>query len=426
MRILVVGSGGREHTLVWKIAQSPGVSELFCVPGNPGIAQHAKTASVGSGRAAAIADWAEQNRIDLVVVGPEAPLAEGIIDRLNERNIPGFGPAEAAARIESSKVFAKQLMARAGIPTAEFVVCETPHEAQSAIGRFLSAGKNVVVKADGLAAGKGAIVTDTRQDALAAVKKCMVDLSFGAAGERVVVEERLTGPEVSILVITDGEHIIVLPPSQDHKPIGEGDTGPNTGGMGAYSPVPLVTDDLLERIAESILRPTIRAMRDEGCPYRGVLYAGLMIVDGDPYVIEFNCRFGDPETQAVLPVLGEDLLPLLERSATGTFDGDRVIPPSGAALCVVMASKGYPGLYEKGKTIQGLDRDIGENVMVFHAGTAKRNGETVTSGGRVLGITGTGKDFQDARERAYSAVEQISFEGAYYRRDIGYRVLQNV
>ncbi len=425
MRVLLVGSGGREHTLAWKIAQSQKVSELFCIPGNPGIANHAKLAVVGSGRADDIAEWAANHKIDLVVVGPEAPLAEGIIDRLSERGIRGFGPSRAAARIESSKVYAKELMKRAGIPTADFAVCDTPHEAQSAIERFISAGKKVVVKADGLAAGKGAIVTDSREEALAAVKKCMVDLSFGAAGQRVVVEERLTGPEASILAITDGNRMVVLPPSQDHKPIGEGDTGPNTGGMGAYSPVPLVTDPLLQQIVDTVLRPAIRTMQAEGCPYRGVLYAGLMMVDGDPNVIEFNCRFGDPETQAVLPVLGEDLVPLLEDSATESLKEDRVVSPSGAALCAVIASKGYPGLYEKGKIIRGLDQDTNGKGMIFHAGTAMRDGQVVTAGGRVLGVTGTGKDFHEARESAYAIIDGISFEGAYYRTDIGYRVLQS-
>ena len=424
MKVLIVGSGGREHTLAWKIAQSPELSDLYCAPGNPGVAQYGQLVRTASGRVEEIAAWAQDHEIDLVVVGPEAPLAEGITDLFKDIGIPAFGPSRAAARIESSKVFAKKLMERHGIPTAPFEVCETPNEAQAAIDRFMTAGKEVVIKADGLAAGKGAMVTETREEALAAVQRAMVDLAFGAAGEQVVVEERLRGPEVSILAVTDGTHIVVLPPSQDHKPIGENDTGPNTGGMGAYSPVPLITQDSLDRIIETILRPTVSAMRSEGYPYRGTLYAGLMIVDGDPYVIEFNCRFGDPEAQAVLPVLGEDLLPLLRQSATGTFDSDRVIPPDGAALCVVMASGGYPGPYEKGKIIQGLEEDFGDDVVVFHAGTAIENDRFITAGGRVLGVTGIGRNFHEASKRAYAGVERISFEGAYYRRDIGYRVLE--
>jgi phosphoribosylamine--glycine ligase len=424
MRLLIVGGGGREHALAWKIAQSPEMSDLYCIPGNPGIAQHAQLARTVSGRVEEIARWAQENKIDLVVVGPEAPLAEGIVDLLEDRRVPAFGPTRAAARIEGSKVFAKQLMKRHGIPTADFEVCQTPDEARVAIDRFMATGKKVVVKADGLAAGKGSIVTDTREEALDAVRRTMVDLVFGPSGKKVVIEERLRGPEASILAVTDGTHVVVLPPSQDHKPIGENDTGPNTGGMGAYSPVPFITEDLLEHIIESILRPVVSAMRSEGYPYRGTLYAGLIVVDGDPYVIEFNCRFGDPEAQAVLPVLGEDLVPLLRGAAVGAFESDRVIAPDGVALCVVMASRGYPGPYEKGAVIRGLEEIHEDDLVVFHAGTAIENNRLVTAGGRVLGVTGVGRDFHEASKRAYAGVHQISFEGAYYRRDIGYRVLE--
>jgi len=370
-----------------------------------------------------IAIWAEENKMDLVVVGPEIPLAEGIADSLLERGVPVFGPDRKAARIESSKVFAKELMDRHGIPTAEFVICDTVTQAEDAIRQFTSAGKQVVVKADGLAAGKGAIVTKGREEALEAVRRVMVDRIFDSAGDRVVIEERLRGPETSILALTDGEHLAVLPPSQDHKAIGEGDTGLNTGGMGAYSPVPLVDDSLLNRIVKTILRPTIRAMKQDGCPYRGILYAGLMIVNGDPYVIEFNCRFGDPETQAVLPVVEEDLLPLLKQSADGDLGPDRIVAANGAALCVVMASGGYPESYEKGKAIDGLENGLGEGIVVFHAGTSMKDGHLVTAGGRVLGVTGIGRDFREAAKRAYLGTSQISFDKAYYRHDIGYRVL---
>ncbi|HOE11917.1 MAG TPA: phosphoribosylamine--glycine ligase [bacterium] len=423
MRVLIVGSGGREHALAWKLAQSPHLTKLFCTPGNPGIGNHAELIAAGAGSVSDIADWAKENEIDLVVVGPEIPLAEGIADCLHERGVPVFGPDRKAARIESSKVFAKELMDRHGIPTAEFVVCDTVSQAEEAIRQFTSEGKQVVVKADGLAAGKGAIVTKGRDEALEAVRRVMVDRVFGSAGDRVVIEERLRGPETSILALTDGEHLVVLPPSQDHKPIGEGDTGLNTGGMGAYSPVPLVDDSLLNRIVKTILRPTIRAMKLEGCPYRGTLYAGLMIVNGDPYVIEFNCRFGDPETQAALPVVEEDLLPLLKQSAEGNLGPDRIVNANGTALCVVMASGGYPESYETGKSIEGLENDLGEGIVVFHAGTAMKDGRLVTAGGRVLGVTGVGRDFREAAKRANQGTSQISFDKAYYRHDIGYRVL---
>ncbi|MDX9754872.1 MAG: phosphoribosylamine--glycine ligase, partial [bacterium] len=336
-----------------------------------------------------------------------------------------FGPSKTAAQLEGSKNFSRVLMKKYGIPTPEFHSFDDPAHAKKFVRKLASKGKQSVVKADGLAAGKGAIVTATIDEADAAIDQCMVERKFGDAGDLVVVEERLCGPELSILAITDGQRMVILPPAQDHKPVGEGDTGLNTGGMGAYSPVPIVNEDLMGRIRRTILEPTIKGMEAEGHPYSGVLYAGLMMTDQGPYVIEYNCRFGDPETQAVLPTIKEDLLPLLWAAAQGSLQADRIIEPDHSALCVILASGGYPEIYEKGKEITGIaeaEAAVGSDVMVFHAGTAWAQDRLVTSGGRVLGVTGIGYNFDNACKKAYAAVEKIHFEGVYYRRDIGYRV----
>ncbi len=425
MKILIVGGGGREHTLAWKLNQSTLCSQLYCAPGNAGIDEIARLFACKAEDTEGVVTFAKNQLIDLVVVGPEAPLAEGLVDECQKHGILAFGPTQSAARIESSKIFARNLMHKYEIPTPDFQGFDSPDPAKDYVRQLHSQNKQVVIKADGLAAGKGAILTSTQEEANDAIDLCLKEKKFGTAGDTVVVEERLQGPELSILAITDGQKLIILPPSQDHKPIGESDTGPNTGGMGAYSPVPMVTDELLEKIRHTILEPAVRGMEKEGAPYTGVLYAGLMICDSQPYVIEFNCRFGDPETQAVLPVIEDDLLPILLDAAKKELKEDRVIKAAGSALCVVMASEGYPSSYEKGKEIYGFDdvkTQMQNRAVVFHAGTANKDNKIVTSGGRVLGVTGLGENFDEASSNAYSAVEKIQFDGAYYRRDIGYRV----
>ena len=422
MKILVVGGGGREHALVWKLKQSPLCGSIVCAPGNAGIGRLAELAPIGAEAVEEQVQFAVGRRFDLVVIGPEAPLAAGLADALRAKGIRVFGPSRAAARVESSKIFARRLMEKYGIPSPAYQAFENPEAAKSFVRELAFQGQRCVVKADGLAAGKGAIVTSSTEEADAAIDQCMIRREFGEAGRRIVVEERLTGPEVSILAITGGRRLVILPPAQDHKPAGEGDTGPNTGGMGAYSPVPIVTEELMETIRRTVLEPAVRGMEAEGAPYSGVLYAGLMICDGRPYVIEFNCRFGDPETQAVLPAFDEDLLPYLVNAAEGTLHQDQIVHARQSGVCVILASGGYPGAYEKGKAITGLEAAEAENVMVFHSGTRMQDGRLVTSGGRVLGVTGLGRDFQEACGRAYAAVEKIHFGNAYYRKDIGFRV----
>lgn len=425
MKVLVIGGGGREHALAWKIQQSPECKELWCAPGNTGTEKIAQNINIGVEDMKEIVSFSLATKIDLVIVGPEMPLAEGMADACREERIAVFGPSQKAARIESSKRFSRELMAKYNIPSPAFRSFQNPEDAKDYVRQLAKDGTQCVVKADGLAAGKGAIVTSTPTEADQAIDLCMTKQEFGEAGSTVVIEERLKGPELSILAITDGKRIVILPPSQDHKPIGEGDKGLNTGGMGAYSPVPIVTPELIAQIRREILEPAIQGMEAEGCPYTGVLYAGLMLCDNNPYVIEFNCRFGDPETQAVLPVIEEDLLPLMFDAAHGNLKEDRNIESQGYALCVVMASGGYPGAYEKGKVIHGLEeveREAEDRVLVFHAGTKRNEQDIITSGGRVLGITGRGASFEEAADNAYRAVEQITFEKAYWRQDIGYRV----
>jgi phosphoribosylamine--glycine ligase len=421
VKVLLVGGGGREHALAWKLAQSEHLGALVAAPGNPGIAAHAECAAVKDGDLDELVALARRERPDLVVVGPELPLSLGLADRLRAAGLSVFGPSQAAARIESSKAFAKDLMARHGIPTAAFHVF-TRAEAARAYCREL--GAPVVVKTDGLAAGKGAIVCASLDEADRAVALCLEDGAFGDAGRTVVVEEFMTGEEVSFFALSDGVSALPFGAAQDHKTVWDGDRGPNTGGMGAYSPAPVFDTEVQERAMAQIVRPTIAALAKEGCPYQGVLYVGLMLTPAGPRVVEFNCRFGDPECQAILPRLDQDLLPLLDAVAQG-----RGLPASlawrrEASVCVVAASGGYPGPYDTGVTITGVE-EAGRlaGVTVFHAGTARRDGVLVTAGGRVLGVQALGGDIAGAIARAYAALDRIAFPGMHARRDIGHRAV---
>jgi phosphoribosylamine--glycine ligase len=421
VNVLVVGSGGREHTLVWKIAQSPRVRKAFCAPGNAGIARQAECIPVDVMDIAGLADFAQRESIDLTVVGPEAPLVAGITDEFRRRGLRIFGPSKAAAAIEGSKVFAKTLMARHGIPTGAFEVFDHYEPAL----RYLRAQQPpIVVKADGLAAGKGVTVARTLDQAEAALQSIMVERAFGEAGNRVIIEECLTGQEISLMVFADGENLIPMAPSQDHKPVFDGDKGPNTGGMGCYSPVPAMDETLFDDALARIMRPTLRAMAAEGCPYSGVLYGGLIMTERGLQVLEFNARFGDPESQPVLPRLEGDLVEVLEAAADGHLAQASCRWSNQAAVCVVMASGGYPGDYEKGKEITGLDRaEAMDDVIVFHAATKRADSRWLTNGGRVLGVTGLGETLPQAIERAYQGVGAIHFDGAHYRRDIAQKAL---
>jgi len=417
MKILVVGSGGREHALVWKLAQSPMVEKIYCAPGNPGIAEHAECLDIKADDIRALREFARDNKIDLTVVGPEDPLAAGITDEFESAGLKIFGPSRRAAELEASKVFCKSLLRKHGIPTAEFRRFD---DAGDAAAYVKSQPAPLVVKADGLARGKGVLVCHTTEEALDAVKMIMVEKEFGDAGSEVVVEEFLTGEEASILAFTDGSTIAPLDSSQDHKPIFDGDKGPNTGGMGAYSPAPVITPEMFRRIEREILVPIVHAMNKDNRPYKGILYAGLMITKVGPKVLEFNVRFGDPETQPILVRMKNDLAPVLLAVAEGKLEEASLEWDPRPAVCVVMASGGYPGSYEKGKEITGLDEcKAMEDVVVFHAGTAVQDGKLVTNGGRVLGITALGDGIEAARARAYEAVAKIKFEGAQYRTDIG-------
>jgi len=421
MKVLVIGGGGREHALVWKIAQSPLVERVYCIPGNPGIAKLAECKNVMS--ILQFANLALGGLTNLIVVGPEEPLANGIVDQFESQGFRIFGPSKLATEIESSKAFSKEFMRRHGIPTADGDIFDNPEEA---IAYIKKVGAPIVVKADGLAKGKGAFPCRDLQKALDAVKTIMVTKEFGDAGNRVIVEEFMEGEEASFIAFTDGKTVLPMASAQDHKPLYEygGDIGPNTGGMGAYSPAPVVTDEVHKLIMETIMEPAIKGMAAEGRPYKGVLYAGLMIADGKPRVVEFNARFGDPETQAVLPRMKSDIVPIMQACIDGTLDKMQIEWTNNSAVCVVMASGGYPGSYEKGKVISGLEAaGAMEKVVVFHAGTARKGNDIITNGGRVLGVTALGSTVKDAIDRAYEAVAKISFEGAYFRKDIGYRVL---
>lgn len=424
MRILLIGGGGREHALAWKLAQSDKVEKIFAAPGNPGIAILKKCSCIDLklDDLEKVADYAEEESIDLTVVGPEATLVAGIADVFKRRGLPVFGPSKAAAQLEGSKAFSKELMAKYNIPTAFFKICEDMETAKVYVKEK---GAPIVVKADGLAAGKGVVVAMTEEEAMEAIEEMMGDHKFGNAGARVVLEEYMEGEEASLLAFTDGKTVVPMLAAQDHKRIFDNDQGPNTGGMGTYAPAPVMTDILRLKATERILKPVVAAMAKEGTPYQGCLYAGLMIKDDVIKVVEFNCRFGDPETQVVLPLLESDLAEIMLACATGTLDQADVAWSDKAAVCVVMASGGYPESYETGKAITGLaEADAQENTVVFHAGTKNAAGSIVTAGGRVLGVTAVDDNIRAARDRAYAAVENIKFDGAFYRKDIAWRALK--
>lgn len=417
VNILVIGSGGREHALFWKLSESPQTERIYAIPGNPGMGEMTDIAVTDN---AAILQFAKEKDIGLVVVGPEVPLMNGLVDDLEAAGIPAFGPRANAAEIEGSKSFAKDLMKKYGIPTARYEVFA---EAEAARAYIRSEGAPIVVKADGLAAGKGVVVAMTEQEALDAVDAIMEHNSFGDAGARVVIEEFMEGEEASLLAFTDGTVIRPMISAQDHKRAFDGDKGPNTGGMGTYAPAPVMTPELTERAVEEILKPTISAMEKEGRAYRGCLYLGLMITADGPKVVEFNARFGDPETQVVLPLLDGDLVQIMHACAGGTLADVPIRWKDGAAVCVVLSAGGYPASYEKGNEIYGIGNAEKLGALVFHAGTAKKNGKIVTNGGRVLGVVGMGKDIASAVQSAYDAVDQISFKGEYHRKDIAHRAL---
>ena len=421
MKILVVGSGGREHALVWKIRQSPRVDRIVCAPGNGGTGELAENVAIAADDIAGLASYAEEERVDLAVIGPEQPLADGIVNVFEARGLRVFGPTRAAAQLEASKVFAKELLDLHGIPTAHFRVF---NDLEPAMEYVRAHGGPLVVKADGLAAGKGVFVCRSAGEACGALDDIMRARRFGEAGARVVIEECLEGEEVSLLALTDGETVLPLAPAQDHKRALDGDAGPNTGGMGAYSPAPIVTPALHQHIMDDIMVPAVRALAAEGIVYRGVLYAGLMVHEGRAQVLEFNVRFGDPECQPLVVRLSGDLVELMERTIDGRLAGAAVEWSPRAAVCVVLAAGGYPGDYAKGNPIDGLDRlrDWRDGV-VFHAGTKQMDGSFVTSSGRVLGVTGMGDDIGAAIAETYRAVGEVSFEGMHYRRDIGRRAM---
>jgi len=423
MKILIIGGGGREHALAWKIAQSPNVEKIFVAPGNAGTAREARCGNVAI--AAEDVDgllrFAQQNKIDLTVVGPEAPLVLGVVDRFRAANLRIFGPTQDAAQLEGSKAFTKDFLARHKIPTAAYGNFTDVAAAEAYIRK---SGAPIVVKADGLAAGKGVIIAQTVDEAIAAARDMLAGNAFGAAGHRVVVEEFLSGEEASFIVMVDGEHILPLATSQDHKRVGDGDTGSNTGGMGAYSPAPVVTPEIHTRIMREVIEPTVRGMKAEGHPYTGFLYAGVMIgPDGTPKVLEFNCRFGDPETQPVMLRLKSDFIELIEAAIDGKLQTAQAQWDSRAALGVVMAAGGYPGSYDKGDVITGLPEKAADDCKVYHAGTALKDGAVITSGGRVLCVTALGATVGAAQNRAYETVKKIHWRRAQYRTDIGYRAI---
>lgn len=420
-RVLVVGGGGREHALALALHQSDGVGKVYVAPGNAGTASFAENVEIDAGDINALRDFAKKESVDLTVVGPEAPLVAGIVDEFRAAGLPVFGPTKLAAQVEGSKVFAKELMQDASVPTADAYTCETLEDAERCIQEL---GAPVVVKADGLAAGKGVTVAVTEEEAYAAAAAALVEGKFGDAGKRVLIEDYLTGEEASILAVTDGEHVISMIPSQDHKRVYDGDEGPNTGGMGAYAPAPVVDDAALEKIEKQILKPTIKALADAGIPYSGVLYAGLMFDFEGPKVLEFNCRFGDPETQAVLPLLRSDFYELCVKTAAGNLAGTELEWSRRAAVTVVTVSGGYPGKYESGFEIAGLgELENDPDVIVYHAGTKLDGDKILTAGGRVLGVTAIQGDIAKAVKKAYGAVGKISYKDIYYRKDIGYKAL---
>ncbi|HEX3130575.1 MAG TPA: phosphoribosylamine--glycine ligase [Thermoanaerobaculia bacterium] len=422
MRVLVVGSGGREHALCWKLRQSPLLTELYCAPGNPGIAKVADLVPIAAEEVQRLADFATEMKIDLTVVGPELPLTLGLVDELTARGLKVFGPTMRAAELEGSKVFSKEFMQRHGIPTAPFAVVHGAEQAREVRGRF---GWPVVIKADGLAAGKGVVIANGEAEYDAAVKELFEDRRFGAAGDRAVIEGFLEGEEVSFMALSDGERVLPLATAKDYKRIGDHDTGPNTGGMGSHSPAGVLSGEAAAEVLEKVLHPTVAGMASEGRPFAGVLYAGLILTKDGPRVLEFNARFGDPECQAILLRLEDDLLPVLAAGARGEFDVRRLSFRKEVSACIVLASPGYPGRPVTGEPIRGLDRAAElPGVEVFHAGTAMKEGELVSAGGRVLSVCATDPDLAGALRKAYAAVERVDWPGKVYRRDIGRRVLE--
>ena len=425
MKVLVIGGGGREHALAWKLAQSKAVDKVYALPGNAGSAQVAERVAGSVMDIKAAADFAEREKIDLTVVGPESPLIAGMADEFERRCLRVFGPSKEAAQMEGSKVFAKRLMLESGIPTASCEVFDDPDKASAYIESVAAkSGAPIVVKADGEAAGKGVFVAPGKEQALEAVDTIMRKKAFGRSGERVVIEEYLEGPEATFMCFVDGESFVPMVPSQDHKRAYDDDRGPNTGGMGCYAPVPAFTDQVRDEVVQRIVKPTLRALARKGIRYRGVLYVGLALTSSGPKVVEFNCRFGDPETQVVLPLLNADLAEACLSVAEGRLDEISVDWYNNKAVCVVMASGGYPGDYEKGKPITGIDQAEKTGAIVFHAGTETVDGRLVTAGGRVLGVTGIGATFREAIDRAYAGCAAIRFDGAHYRRDIARRVAE--
>ncbi len=427
MKVLVIGSGGREHALVWKISQSPLVKEIFCASGNAGMAQQAKCVAIEATDIPGLLKFAKEKKIDLTVVGPEAPLVAGIVNQFEKAGLKIFGPTKEAAQLEGSKVFSKEFMKRFDIPTAEFHVVTDMQAAARVLAVLKPKNYPVVIKADGLAAGKGVIICNSFQEAKEAVSQMLEQKIFKEAGARVVIEEFLEGEEVSILIASDGQDFVILDSAQDHKRIFDDDLGPNTGGMGAYSPTNLISKNLLKEISTRIVEPTIAGMDEEGHTFKGILYAGLMLTDRGPFVLEYNVRFGDPETQAIIPRFKNDLVEIMLASVNEDLSGMQLEWDKRRCVCVVLASGGYPGAFETGKTIQGL-RDIKESAdtIVFHAATKNVGGEIVTSGGRVLGVTGLGSTIEQAVQTAYKAVDRITFEKCFFRRDIGAKAFKKV
>ena len=422
MKVLVIGSGGREHAIVWKVSKSRHIDKIYCCPGNAGISELAECINFDDNNFGALVDFVKYEGIDLTIVGPEVPLSKGIADVFEKEGRKILGPNMKAAQLEGSKVFAKDLMRRYGIPTAEYKTFTSCLNAEDYVGLK---GAPIVIKADGLAAGKGVIVAETVDEAINGLRLIMKDRAFGDAGNRVIVEECIHGEEASFMAFTDGKTILPMVSSQDHKRVFDGDNGPNTGGMGAYSPAPVITEKLESIIMENVMRPMIRGLQSEGIKYKGILYAGLMIQNNQPYVLEFNCRLGDPETQPVLSRLKTDLIDIALAITDDKLSDINLEWKPDASVCVVIASKGYPGAYEKGKIITGLD-DVKKmnDTFLFHAGTAFNNNKLVTSGGRVLGVTALGKDIKDAKDRAYIAIEKIHFNGMHYRKDIADRAIK--
>ncbi|WP_444926573.1 phosphoribosylamine--glycine ligase [Microbulbifer sp. TRSA002] len=424
MNVLVIGSGGREHALAWKAAQNPNVGTVYVAPGNAGTAREPKLENIAIGvdNFAALADFAEENGVELTIVGPEAPLVEGVVDFFNARGLAIFGPSKGASQLEGSKAFTKDFLERHKIPTAAY---RNFTEVEPAVAYIRERGAPIVVKADGLAAGKGVIVAETEEQAELAVRDMLSGNAFGEAGCRVVIEEFLQGEEASFIVMVDGENILPMATSQDHKRVGDGDTGPNTGGMGAYSPAPVVTDTIYQRIMQEVIEPTVKGLASEGTPYTGFLYAGLMIdSDGTPKVIEYNCRFGDPETQPIMIRLKSDLVDLCMAALDKKLDTVTAEWDPRPALGVVLAAHGYPGSYRKGDAISGLDKADGDNAKVFHAGTALDGERVVTNGGRVLCATAMGDTVAEAQENAYESARAIYWDGVFFRKDIGYRAVE--